>query len=303
LLSFAMLRSMTAALLAALALGCGAEGEDPLPAADSGAAKTDAKTDSARPDGSRDGMVSESGTSDTGTAEAPPPIEDTSSVDDFGLPPAGSRVEGTIGAAGGSIEGASATPLAGVKLVVPKGALSSDVLFAIDAASAPSGPGGAKLVSPFVRVGPEGVAFAVPARLTLPWATPAMSPQIASMARFGFTWSALLDPSGDSTSVTASMRRTSSAALVLFDLSSTTPKVTKSTPSGTTLFIDGSGFGAAQIYRPGADGGAPFVSNVTFGGVVAETLGWSEGSISIRVPETDAGTAVVVTTPGGSSTL
>jgi hypothetical protein len=293
----AMIRSLTVALLASFALGCGAEGEEPKATVDSGA-KQDATADTRRPDGSAETTVS-----DSESPDAPPPIEDTSGVEDFGVPPAGSRVEGTIGAAGGSIEGAPATPLAGVKLVVPAGALSSDVLFAIDLVGVPTGPGGAKLISPYVRVGPEGVAFAIPARLTLPYSTTTPSPQIAPVARIGLNWSSLQDPSGDDKTVTASMRRTSGAALALLDLSSTMPKITAATPSGSTLFIDGTGFGVAQVFRPGDDGGAPFVSSITYGGVVAETLAWSESSISIRIPATDAGTTVNVTTPGGSSSL
>lgn len=294
-----MLRLLTAALLAVVALGCGAEGDDapPVPR-DGGVNRRDSSVDSARPEAG-DALVRDSG---GGRPDAPPPMEDTSAVDDFGVPPPGSRIEGTLGAAGGSLEGVSGTPLAGVKLVVPAGALSSEVLFAIDLADAPTGPGGATVVSPFIRVGPEGVAFAIPARLTLPYSTTVSSPQLAAVARIGFSWSSLHDPTGDSTTVTASMRRSSAAALVRLDLSSVAPKLTAKTPSGSTLFLDGSGFGVAQVFRPGGVGGTPFVSNVTVDGVVAETLGWSEGSISIRMPATDGGT-VTVTTPGGASSL
>jgi len=296
--SAAMVRSLTVALACALALGCGAEGEDPKPARDTGVARPDASTDAARPDAS-DATAAESG-SDGDRPEAPSPIEDTSSVEDFGVPPPGSRVEGLIGAAGGTLEGATSTKLAGVKLVVPAGALASDVLFALDYADAPFGAPG-EIVSPYVRVGPDGVAFARPARLTLPTTKTVAS--IAAVARIGFSWSSLHEPTGGSASVTASMRRTSGAALVSLDLSATTPKITLATPSGTTLFIDGTGFGVAQVFQPGADGGAPFVSNVTYGGVIGEILGWSATSISIRIPDTDAGTTVTVTTPGGSSSL
>jgi hypothetical protein len=66
------------------------------------------------------------------------------------------------------------------------------------------------------------------------------------------------------------------------------------------MFLDGSGFGAAQVFRPGADAGPSFVSNVTVGGAAVETLGWSDTTISIRTSGTGT---VTVTTPGGSSSL
>lgn len=282
-----------------VAIGCSSDAERPTPPAP----KPDGGTD-ARPDSSidaRDSTVTEAG--DAPPPDAPPPIEDGSELDDLGLPPPGSRVEGTIGPEGGTLSGTSGTALAGVSLVVPSGALSAPVTFAIDAAPAPTGPGGAKLASPYVRVGPDGVAFAVAARLTLPWTSTVASPQLAAVARIGFSWSSLQDPTGDATSVTASMRRTSGAAIALLDLSSLAPKITaaSSADAGSALFVEGSGFGLAQVLRPGVDGGASFVSNVTVGGVVAETLGWSDTAISVRAPLGDGG-AITVATPGGSVT-
>lgn len=284
----------------AIAVGCGSKDErpsPPLPATDAG---VDARPDSSTDGGGRDSTVTDG---DAPPPDAPPPIEDGSDIDDLGLPPPGSRVEATIGPEGGTLSGSSGTALAGVSLVVSSGALSAPVTFAIDAAPAPTGPGGAKLVSPYVRVGPEGVSFAIPARLTLPWSTTVAAPQLAAVARIGFSWSSLQDPTGDATSVTASMRRTSGAAIALLELSSSAPKITAaaSPDAGGALFVEGSGFGVAQVFRPGADGGAPFVSNVTVGGVVAETLGWSESAISVRAPLGDGG-AITVTTPGGSVT-
>jgi len=293
-------------LTAAAIAGCGASGDDTQPPATTTDARADVRTD-ATADVRKDGTTpSEDAPAEDGaTPDGPPPIEDTFGIEDFGLPPAGSRVEGTIGPEGGTLSGVAGSVLAGVSLVVPKGALASPITFAIDAAAAPSGPGGSKLVSPYVRVGPEGVAFAVPARLTLPWTSTVANPQLAPVARIGFSWSSLLDPTGDATSVTASMRRSSGAAIALVDLSALPPKVTAAAPpdagAGSTLFLDGTGFGVAQVFRPGADGGGPFVSNVTVGGLVAETLAWSDTAISIRVPAGDAG-PVVVATPGGSAT-
>lgn len=287
------------ALASVVVIGCGASGDDSPSAVQPTDARVDSRAD-ATTDASVDSTTPTDGAAESSSPDGPPPIEDTFGVEDFGLPPAGSRVEGTIGPAGGTLSGTSGSVLAGVVFVVPAGALSSPVTFAIDIVAAPAGPGGAKLVSPYVRVGPEGIAFAVPAKLTLPWTTTVANPQLAPVARIGFSWSSLLDPTGDSTTVTASMRRSSGAAIALVDLSATTPKISAASPSGSTLFVDGSGFGVAQVFRPGADGGASFVSILSLGGVVAETLAWSDTAISVRLSTADAG-AITVTTPGGSA--
>lgn len=260
----------------------------------------------ARPDAAAptDGASDDAG-EDT-APELPDAIEDTAS-DDVVLPPPGSRIEGTIGAAGGTLTGVAGTPLAGVVLAVPAGALASDVHFAIDLAGAPVAPGGGTLISPYVKVGPEGVAFASPARLTLPYSSITGSRQVAAVARIGFSWSSLLDPVGDAAAktVTASMGRTSGAALVELDLSSVAPKITAFAPSsgapGTTVFVEGSGFGIAPVWRPSDDGGAPFVSTVKVGDTIAEPIGWTPDAIAIRVPAGDGGTISVVT-PGGTAT-
>lgn len=287
------------ALACVVEIGCGASGDDSPPNAQPTDARVDSRAD-ATSDARVDSTTGSDSAADSSSPDGPSPVEDTFGIEDWGLPPAGSRVEGTIGPDGGTLSGTSGSALDGVVFVVPSGALSSPVTFAIDAMAAPSGPGGAKLVSPYVRIGPEGVAFAIPAKLTLPWSTTVASPQLAPVARIGFSWSSLLDPTGDSKTVTASMRRSSGAAIALVDLSATTPKITAASPSGSTLFLDGSGFGVAQVFRPGADGGASFVSSVSIGGVVAETLAWSDTAISVRLTTTDAG-VITVTTPGGSA--
>lgn len=286
------------AISALASFGCSASGDDaPAPVSPTDA-RVDGKTD-ATADARTDGSVPTDGGADGTTTDGPPPIEDTWGVEDFGLPPTGYRVEGTVGPEGGTLSGASGSVLDGVVLAIPAGALSASTTFALDFLTAPAGPGAAKIVSPYVRVGPEGVAFAKPARLTLPYTVTVSNPQLAPVARIGYSWSSLTDPTGDDKTVTASMRRSSGAALALVDLSTLAPKITASSPSGSTLFLEGTGFGVAQVFRPASDGGAPFVSSVSVGGVVAETLAWSETAISVKL-SADAGT-VTVTTPGGSA--
>ncbi|MGZ5971147.1 MAG: IPT/TIG domain-containing protein, partial [Polyangiales bacterium] len=186
---------------------------------------------------------------------------------------------------------------------VPAGALSTDVILAIDIAA--GAPPSGTLISPLVKVGPDGTLFAKPARLTLPWSTGLSSPQLAMLARIGFSWSSLIDPSGDPTAktLTASMTRASGAGVIALDLTSVTPKITAASPkdagAGTTIFLEGSGFGDAPVWRASADGGADFVSNVTIGGTAAKTLAWEDGAITVQGTTTGA---IVVTTPGGSAT-
>jgi hypothetical protein len=297
-LKFFMVR---VALTVALLCGCGAEGEEPSTQPQIGAdsstsdsfaprdTRTDQGTDTTTSSGDSTAV-----TDSSGPITPPPPIEDTSFIEDFGAPPApGSHVEASIGPDGGELAGNPGTPLENVKLVIPKGALTSTLLFAIDIGGPVASPPGGSLLSPYVRIAPDGVAFAIPARLTLPWKTPVMSPQIAPLARIGSAWSSLQDPVGTATTITASMRRTSPAAAALLDVL-TTPSIKSVTKSGTTLFIDGSGFGLAQIYKPSPE----FVSSVKVSGVVVPTLGWSDTSIAVQSAE---GT-VTVTNPAGSAT-
>ena len=271
-------------------------------AVDTGTTKVDASKDTTTP---KDSEVGEGSPPidlgvDTGPIK-PPPIEDTSGVEDYGVPTPGARVEGTIGTLGGTLEG-TIGPLTGVKLVVPAGALAVDTLLALDALPSPGGPPGGIVVSPFVRVGPETTFFTVPARLTLPWKSGTTNPQLAVVARSGFTFSALVEPSADATSITVSLGRGTSAEAVTFDLSSTAPKFGAASPSTATLgavvFIDGSGFGFAPVVRPLADGGVSG-SSVTIGGQPAVATGWSDTTLSVRMPAGDGG-VVSITTPGGT---
>lgn len=301
-----MSRLTTVALAGMLSCACAAEGEDPTQPqpTDSAAADTRVRPDT-RPDSTADTTVTDGPEPLPDTkpeTSAPPPIEDTSFLDDYGVPIPGTHVEKLIGPEGGELAGAPATSLASVKLVIPKGALTTSVLFALDYAGSAVGPGGAVSVSPYVRVGPDGVAFAVPAKMTLPWKTSVPSPQLAMIARIGASWGSLHDPAADATTITAVMRRTSGVAAVLLDLTSTSPSIASRADAGvgSTLFIDGKNFGAAQVYRFDADGGV-LASYVSYGGVVSETVGWADNSIAIKVPAGADGGAINVATPGGTA--
>jgi hypothetical protein len=285
-----------------LSSACAAEGEDPTQPQPS-----DSATDStARPDTRvTDSFAAETTVTDGPLPDTkvetspPPPIEDTSFLDDYGVPIPGSHVEKLIGPEGGELAGGPATLLDKVKLVVPKGALTTTVLFALDyGGSGIAVPTGTS-ASPFVRVGPDGVAFAIPARMTLPWKSAVMSPPLAMLARIGTAWGSLHDPNADASTITGSMRRTSGVAAVLLELTGSSPSIT-SRGTGSTVFIEGKNFGLAQVYRYDGDGGV-LTSFVTYGGVVSETVGWSDNSIAIKVPAGADGGAIQVATPGGTA--
>jgi photosystem II stability/assembly factor-like uncharacterized protein len=99
------------------------------------------------------GLVACGGSDDA--APAPPP------------PPAAAPVIGsaTIGAAGGVVDGPD-----GTQLVIPPGALSSDVLIRIarSRAGAPDLPAGASPSLPVYEVTPHGLLFAQPVQLKIP---------------------------------------------------------------------------------------------------------------------------------------
>ncbi len=297
-----MARLTTVLLAGLLSCACTAEGEEPTQPQQ----RTDsAVVDSARPDTRVDTRTEDdtSVTDSPAPADAPaetsppPPIEDTSMIDDYGVPAPGTHVEKLIGPEGGELAGAAGTALDSVRLVVPKGALGTTILFALDYAGPVVGPDGAPGVSPLIRVGPDGVPFAIPARITLPWKASG-SAQIGMLARIGLSWGALLDPTGDATTVTGSMRRTSGVAAVL--VTNAAPSIASRSDAGVggTVFVEGTDFGIAQAFAPLADGGS-VVSNVTYGGVISETLAWSDTSLAIKVPAGADGGAIRVTTPGG----
>jgi hypothetical protein len=81
------------------------------------------------------------------------------------------EAEATIGITGGVLEVTDASsPLLGVRLEIPAGAVASDTHFSISVPSTlpPLDPGD-RPAAPFVSVGPSGVVFMSPAQLTLPY--------------------------------------------------------------------------------------------------------------------------------------
>ena len=293
--------------LACCVLGC-AGGDSAAPGGDAALDSTsDTKT---KPDSTVDsGKIGDSPKpdgSDFDTSTKPPPIDDAG-IEDFGtLPPPGSHVEAAIGPAGGTLKGTDGSALDKVQLVVPAGALTTLTTLAIDVAPSPGLPPTAKSASIYVKVGPDGTAFVIPARLTVPYSTTVTNPQLGVLARVGTNWSSLVDPSGDdlAKTLTASMTRASGATVVLLDLATTVPAPGAFAPGSASasdvVFLDGAGFGLAPVWRPGADGGLPFVSQVKIGSTVATALGWGDTSMSFRVPTGSTGGVISVVTPGGS---
>lgn len=295
--------ALLCAALAALAACSAADADPPAPPP----VDTGVGADTGKPDATKDGTTPDAtadSTSDVPPSDTkPPPIEDTS-VEDYGTPVPGAHVEGTIGPTGGSLVGTTG-PLAGVRLVVPAGALGADTLLALDALASPGAPPGATAVSPFVRVGPDTVIFAVPARVTLPWKSAATDPQLGVVARAGtsLTWAALTEPSADTASVSASLGRGASVEAVHAPTTSA-PTIGLVSPAtaapGSVVFVEGANFGFAPVVRPLADGGVAG-SQVTIGGFPASAAGWSDTILSVRMPAGDGG-VVVVTTPSGTAT-
>jgi len=294
----------------ALAACSGKDNEPAETPGDSATDGSDAVVDSSKKDGSSDSTTKPPGDSTVDTFEpfdtTPTPVTDLG-TEDFGtLPSAGMHAEALIGPSGGTVKGKPGSELDQVMLVVPAGALSVSTTIALDLALAPPMPPGAKAGGIYVKVGPDGTAFAVPARLTLPWLEPGASPQVMMLARVGTNWSSLLDPTGDSKTLTASMTRASGAMSAILSLTGVVPKPTAFAPTsaavGSTVFLDGSGFSIAPVWRPGADGGAPFASSISVGGVAATPLAWSDTTISFRVPTGATTGTISVTTPGGVGT-
>jgi hypothetical protein len=258
-------------------------------------------------DGNFDGVVGDSGKSDTPPGfDGPPPIDDTGIEDFGGPPPPGTHLEAVIDATGGSLIGETGTPLAGVKLVVPAGALSAATTIAIDLSPilAPSPTLGTP-ITPYVRVGPDGLPFKTPARLTLPWSVTPTAPHLLMLARVGSNWSALLDPNADVSMqfVECSMRRASPAqgfAFTLKDVPAPSDFSPTTAAPGDVVFLSGTGFGIAPAWEAADEAGAPLVSSVTVGGATVETLAWSDTAISFVAPS--GGGTITVTTPGGSGT-
>jgi hypothetical protein len=268
------------------------------PASDAGHdAFVDAKPD-AHGDASGDATTPDDAVADGD--ETLPPM-DTGEPDYGAPPPPGTHVEGTIGPAGGVLAGADGTPLAHVSLLVPAGALAAPTLLAIDLDVLPTLPVGVSALSAFVRVGPDGAAFSVPARLSLPCPTYATAKSTGGLARVSNAWSALLDPAFDPSTrvLTVSMSRGAGAVGVTLPDASM-PKITGFSPPsaapGDVIFLDGSGFGLAPAWLDDGDAGGARASQILVGSVVAAPLGWSDGSLSFRVPAGATTGAITVRT-------
>jgi hypothetical protein len=264
-------------------------------------ASVDAKAD-AHGDASGDGTTLEDAIAD---GDETLPLADTGEPDYGAPPPPGTHVEATIGPAGGVLAGADGTPLAHVSLQVPAGALAAPTLLAIDLdALSPSNalPVGVTALSAFVRVGPDGAAFSVPARLSLPCPTYASAKSTGGLARVSNAWSALLDPVFEPSTLvlTVSMSRGAGAVGVTLPDASM-PKITGFSPAsaapGDVIFLDGTGFGLAPAWLDDGDAGGARASQILVGSVSATPLGWSERSLSFRVPAGATTGAITVRTP------
>ena len=92
---------------------------------------------------------------------------------DSGKNPGNAPPLGTIGAAGGTVQGPG-----GTQVVIPAGALSQDVLIVIaqSSASAPALPPGVTAAGPMYAFTPHGTTFASPATVTVPFDPALVSP-------------------------------------------------------------------------------------------------------------------------------
>jgi hypothetical protein len=269
---------------------------------DSGAATTsrDASSGDASPDGASD-------TSGPST-DRPPPVEDAPLVDYGTLPSGSTHAEGTIGAAGGALSGAPGSALAGVRLVVPPGALVADTTLSLDALSmAPMPPSGAA-ASLAVVVGPSTVHFALAARLTLPLAATLPKGQLGVVAEVGTSWSGLLAPSlggAPPSTIDVDLPRGATVLAIALDLSSTAPSVgavspsTASVDAGDVLFVSGAGFGPAPLVDPA---GVLSASTVKIDGNPVAALAWQDDAISLTPKTASSAASLAVQTPGGVAT-
>jgi hypothetical protein len=99
-------------------------------------------------------------------------------VEATGEPATSGSLHGTIGAEGGELTGEAGTPLAGVHLVIPPGALAARTEIDIHpATSATPLPATAVECGPMFAIEPAGLALAAPATLTLPYDESVISEQ------------------------------------------------------------------------------------------------------------------------------
>jgi hypothetical protein len=104
-----------------------------------------------------------------------------------------------VGASGGTVS-VTCGPAAGASVVVPAGALASDVTLTIAAAPAATGvPAGFTAAGPTIEFGPTGTTFAVPVTVTVPVTTPATS--MFTQTDGSSTWTRITDATGGATAV------------------------------------------------------------------------------------------------------
>jgi hypothetical protein len=109
-----------------------------------------------------------SGCGDKATAE--PVVQEEPGDDGSGTPAPPEVLTGTIDAAGGEIVAGGDSRLAGFRLVVPPGALTEAVEFRVQGTiDATPLPETAAAIGPQFTILPAGVAFAVPAKVTVPY--------------------------------------------------------------------------------------------------------------------------------------
>jgi hypothetical protein len=90
--------------------------------------------------------------------------------------PQSNALQGTIGPEGGALAGTAGTALAGVKVVIPANALAAATSIVIEPVeSAVPLPASAMRVGPQFQIGPTGTQLAVPAQVTLPFDSSAVS--------------------------------------------------------------------------------------------------------------------------------
>ena len=138
--------------------------------------------------------------------------------DGAGAPAPAEVLSMMIGPMGGELVAAEGSALEGFRLVVPAGALATPVELRVEGTVDPTPlPEGAQAIGPHFTILPAGVAFAVPAQLTLPfdsmlrgaWETPDEECKI--WYRTGAGWARAEAIASSPTSVTVSLSETTTA--------------------------------------------------------------------------------------------
>jgi len=224
-----------------------------------------------------------------------------------------------IGPEGGEIIASSESPLAGVRLRVPAGALTSKVKITLDGTIDPTPLSNtAEQVGPQIAIGPADVTFAAPVELTVPLDSAAIlrheqSPEDCKVwHRTDGNWQRLERKAGDPSTITVDLPSPGVAAAGILSLSKsltcvTSPLLCKLVPKGPspTGCTDPSGFCLKQLPQPAH---VPLQNNPEFV-VVNRKLYYAHspgsGKISVARYDLDSGTSVLLGTlnvPGFIST-